>query len=217
MSARAGAVGLTLRRGDPLDDRVEHLGDTLAGLGGDPQHVLRRAAEELRHLRGRAVGVGLRKVDLVRDRNDLELVLDREIRVRERLGLDALRGVDDEHRALARLQRARHLVREVDVTRRVDQVELVALPVDAHRLRLDRDPPLALEIHRVEQLLAHLALGNGVRELQNPIGERRLAVIDVGDDREVADRLWSMAVGADRSRGAVFPRISAAARSAVSR
>ena len=61
-------------------------------------------------------------------RDDLEVVLDREVRVRERLRLDPLRRVDDEQRALARLQRARDLVREVDVARRVDQVELVALP-----------------------------------------------------------------------------------------
>ena len=71
--------------------------------------------------------------------------------------------------------------------RRVDQVELVPLPRDAHRLGLDRDPALALEIHRVEQLLAHVAVGDGVGELEDPVGERRLAVVDVRDDREVAD------------------------------
>ena len=75
-----------------------------------------------------AVGVGLRQVDLVHDRDDLEVVLDREVRVGERLRLDPLRRVDDEQRALARLQRARDLVGEVDVAGRVDQVQLVPLP-----------------------------------------------------------------------------------------
>ena len=70
---------------------------------------------------------------------------------------------------------------------RVDQVQLVALPGHAHGLRLDRDPALALELHRVEHLLAHLAAGDGVGELEDAVGERRLAVVDVGDDREVAD------------------------------
>ena len=78
------------------------------------------------------------------------------------LGLDALGGVDDEQRALARGEGARHLVGEVDVAGRVDQVELVGLAVlrgveDAHGLGLDRDPALALEVHRVEQLRAHVA------------------------------------------------------------
>ena len=75
---------------------------------------------------------------------------------------------------------------------RVDQVQLVALPHHAHGLGLDRDPALALEIHRVEQLLAHVALGDGVGELEDAVGERRLAVVDVRDDREVADLDWSM-------------------------
>src|SRR5204863_7511555 len=76
---------------------------------------------------------------------------------------------------------------EVHVARRVDQVQLVALPRDPDRLRLDRDPALALELHRVEQLRPHVARGDGVGELEDAIGERRLAVVDVGDDREVAD------------------------------
>ena len=65
----------------------------------------------------------------------------------------------------------------------------MALPFHPHRLRLDRDPPLALEIHRVEHLSPHVALGDGVRQLEDAVGERRLAVVDVRDDREVADVL----------------------------
>src|SRR5207253_688544 len=65
--------------------------------------------------------------------------------------------------------------------------ELVALPGDPNSLRLDRDAALALELHRVEHLLPHLAARDGVRQLEDPVGQRRLAVIDVRDDREVAD------------------------------
>ena len=159
----------------------------MPGLGGDPQHARRVLAEQLGELDRHAVGIGLRQVDLVHDRHDLEVVLDREIRVRERLRLDPLRRVDDEQRALACLQRPRDLVGEVHVAGRVDQVQLVALPCHAHRLRLDRDPALALEVHRVEHLRAHLALRDGVRQLEDAVGERRLAVVDVRDDREIAD------------------------------
>ena len=70
---------------------------------------------------------------------------------------------------------------------RVDQVQLVALPVHAHRLRLDRDAAFALELHGVEHLVAHLARRDRVRELEDAVGERRLAMVDMGDDREVAD------------------------------
>ena len=175
------------RRRNPLDDRVEHRVDALAGLGRDAQHVRRVVADQVGDLGGGTVRVRSRQVDLVHDGDDLEVVLDREIRVRERLRLDPLRGVDDEQRAFARLQRARDLVGEVDVPRRVDQVQLMALPEHAHRLGLDRDAALALEVHRVEQLVAHFARGDGLRQLEDAIGERRLAVVDVRDDREVAD------------------------------
>ena len=121
-------VEIARGRRDVLDDRVEHVLDALARLRGDAEHALGVDAEQLGELRGGAVGIGLRQVDLVDDRDDLEVVLEREVRVRERLRLDALRGVDDEQRALARLQRARDLVGEVDVAGRVDEVELVVLP-----------------------------------------------------------------------------------------
>src|SRR3712207_7586131 len=53
----------------------------------------------------------------------------REVGVRHRLRLYALRGVDHEQRAVARRERARDLVREVDVARGVDQVQPVRLAV----------------------------------------------------------------------------------------
>ncbi len=164
---RAGRrVGIAARRRDPLDDRVQHLLDALPRLGRDAQHVLRRVADQIGHLGRGAVRVGLRQVDLVHDRDDLEVVLDREVRVRERLRLDSLRRVDHEQRSLAGLQRPRDLVREVHVAGSVDQVQLVALPEHPDGLRLDRDPALALELHRVEQLLLHVAVGDRVGQLR---------------------------------------------------
>jgi hypothetical protein len=54
-------------------------------------------------------------------------------------------------------------------------------------LGLDGDPALALDVHLVEELLDQLALRQGPRELEDAIGQRALAVVDVRDDREVAD------------------------------
>ena len=63
--------------------------------------------------------------------NDLEVVIHRQVGVGQRLRLDALRGVHQQQRPLAGRERARDLVREIDVPRRVDQVEDVAAPVSA--------------------------------------------------------------------------------------
>jgi hypothetical protein len=78
------------------------------------------------------------------------------------------------------------------VPRRVDEVQLVGVPVarlvqHADRLRLDRDAALALELHRVQDLRAHGARIHRAGHLEDAVGQRRLAVVDVRDDREVAD------------------------------
>ena len=66
---------------------------------------------------------------------------EREVDVRERLGLDALGRVDDEDRALAAGEAAADLVAEVDVARRVDEVQLVALAVAGRVARAGRRGP----------------------------------------------------------------------------
>ena len=54
----------------------------------------------------------------------------------------------------------------------------------------DRDALLALEVHRVHHPLGDvLALAEGAGLPQHGVHERGLAVVDVGDDRDVADVL----------------------------
>ena len=142
-----------------------------------------------------ALGLGGRQVDLVDDRNDFQIVVQGQIGVRERLRFNALRGVHHQQRALARLQAARHFVSEIDVTRRVDQIQLVQFAVvgaviEADRVRFDGDAALAFQVHRIENLRHHLALRQRASGLEQAVGERRLAVVDVRDDRKIPDESW---------------------------
>ncbi len=91
-------------------------------------------------------------------------MVQREVDVAQRLGLNALGRVDDEDRPVAGREGPRDLVVEVDVPRRVDQIECIFLTIirlvdRADGLRLDCDAALALEIHVVEDLVLHFALG----------------------------------------------------------
>jgi len=77
------------------------------------------------------------------------------------------------------------------MTGRVDEVKLVCFAIISvvHHpdgLRLDRDATLALDVHRIEQLLLHVAFGHSMGKLQHAVGQGRLAVVDVRDDGEVA-------------------------------
>ena len=101
MSARRRGRRVAGRGRDPLHDRVEHGLHAVTGLRRDAKHVAGIDADELGELGRGGVRIGLREVDLVHDRHDLEVVLDREVGVRERLRLDSLGGVDEQHGALA--------------------------------------------------------------------------------------------------------------------
>ena len=190
---------VAFRRRQAMDHRFEHLGDADALFRARQNGARSVEADDLLDLPPRLFGLGAGQIDLVDDGNDLEVVLDREIGVRERLRFDALRRIDEQQRALARGQRPRDFVREIDVPRRVDQVEDVGLPVlgrvvQPDGMRLDGDAALALEIHRVEHLRLHLAGLQRAGRLEKAVGQRRLAVIDMGDDGEIADALRIHAV-----------------------
>jgi hypothetical protein len=85
-------------------------------------------------------------------------------------------------------QAALDLAAEVGVPRRVDDVDLDPAVPDGGVLGEDRDPLLALEVHRVEDALGDLlVLPERAGLPEHRVDERRLAVIDVRDDRDVAD------------------------------
>mgnify|MGYP001826853300 CR=1 FL=1 len=74
---------------------------------------------------------------------------------------------------------------------RVDEVQLVSFPVaslviERYALRLDRDAAFPLEVHGVEYLLRHFAIGKAAAHVDETVSQGRLAVINMGDDGEVA-------------------------------
>ena len=122
-------VGVALRRRDALDDGLEQVMHADTRLARGEYRLVGGNRETLLDLGTRALGVGGGQVDLVDDGNDLEVGVHGEQGIGDRLRLDTLGGIHDENRALACRQRARDLVGEIDVTRRVDEVELVCLAV----------------------------------------------------------------------------------------
>ena len=138
--------------------------------------------------------VGIRQIDLVDDRNNGETLFVREMNVRHRLRFHALRRVHDQQRALARSEAARNFVGKIHMPRRIDQIQPIGLTrlacvTHRHRMRLDRDPPLAFQIHRIKKLVLPLALLDRAGALQQPVGQRRFAVIDMRDDAKIARQL----------------------------
>ena len=187
-----GRPAVALGRRDVVDHGLQEVVDALAGLAAGEHRVVGRDGQAVLDLGLHPLRLGGRQVDLVDERDDLQIGVHGQHGVGYRLGLHALGGVHHEHRAVAGGQAAAHLVGEVHMARGVDEVQLVGLAVvgrvaHAHGLALDGDAALALDVHGIEQLGLHVALGHGARQLQDAVRERGLAVVDVGDDREVAD------------------------------
>jgi hypothetical protein len=132
----------------------------------------------------------VRPVDLVDDEDDrqarLECLAQHEPRLRQR----ALRCVDEQQDAVDHRQPALDLAAEVGVARRVDDVQLHAAVVHRRVLGEDRDALLALEVVAVEHALVHVLVGAKRPALpEHGVDQRRLPMVDMGDDRDVADVL----------------------------
>ena len=74
----------------------------------------------------------------------------------------------------------------------VDQVDRIFPPVvgrvrQTHGLGLDGDTAFFLDIHAVEDLFGHLALGQTTSRLDQAVGQRGLSVVDMRHDRKVPD------------------------------
>ena len=54
---------------------------------------------------------------------------------------------------------------------------------------LDSDPPLPLDRIGVQNLVLHFAFGDGAGDFQHAVGQRRFAVVHVGNNGEVSDIL----------------------------
>ena len=171
-----------------LDDGIQDVLDTLASLAAGTDDVLRVTADEVDNFVLHLVGHGRRHVYLVDDGDNLQVVVDGQVEIRDGLRLHALGGIHHQQRTLAGGYRTRHLVREVDMSRGVNQVQDIFLAL-IHILHLDGvaldgDAALALQVHVVQHLsFRHL---DGLGELQQTVGQRRLAVVDMCYDAEIS-------------------------------
>jgi hypothetical protein len=115
------------------------------------------------------------------------------------LWLYARDTVEDRDRAVEHAEAALDLDGEVDVARRVDDVDAMVFPKGRRRRRRDGDAALALLLHPVHRGRALVDLTDLVvlaRVEQDALGRGGLARVDVGHDPDVAG---SSRVGAARA------------------
>ena len=77
---------------------------------------------------------------------------------------------------------------------RIDEIQIVygtvcRAIVERDALSLDSNAPFTFQIHGIKNLLRHLPLAQAAALLNKAIGQRRLTVVNVRDDGEVANVL----------------------------
>ena len=168
---------------DQVDDPVEPTLDAPRQLDHE-----RRGVEAVADHLDRAFEVGARAVHLVDEADPGDPVAVGLAPHRLGLGLHPGHRVEHGHRAVQDAQGAFDLHREVDVARRVDQVDPVVLPHARGGGGGDGDAPLPLLDHPVHLGGALVDLPDLVglaRVVQDPLGRGGLARVDVGHDPDV--------------------------------
>ena len=181
------------RRRDEFYNRFQNFRNSGSLLCGNGDRLFPRNGENLLHLLQTHIHVRCGKVDFVNDRDDMQIMLHRQIHVGDRLRLNPLRGVDHKQCTVARGKRTADLVSKVHMPRSVDQIEFVFNVVGGgvqhpNRMRLDGDPALLLQIHGVQQLIVgQIAFLNGSGCFKESVGKRGFPMVDMGNDRKISD------------------------------
>src|SRR3989344_695086 len=110
-----------------FDNRIEDLADALSRLSGSLQHVLLRTTKQKREFAYNVRNARVRSVDLRNNRQDDKIQLLRHRENRECLGLHALCRIHEEHDPFDSRERPRNLVRKIDMSRRVYQIQNILL------------------------------------------------------------------------------------------
>ena len=193
------------RRRDLVDDGLEKGVHALVGLGqvvdkpaGQSGAVedrevglLVRGAqfeEQVERFFKRPFGVGVGPVNLVDDDNGPKS--HRQSAGEHVAGLrhGAFVGVHQKQDRVDHREDAFHLAGEVGVSRRVDDVDQVVMPLHGAVLRRDGDAPFLFQLAAVHDALFLLtASAEGLSRTEDRVDEGRLAVVDVGHDCHVAD------------------------------
>ena len=199
-----GRTHITFGRRSKFENRIEYGDQILHGDGKVPggETLFRRGIDH-REIELLIVGVEFHQqvedliqdllasrlgtIDLVHHENRPQPMLQGLAQNEARLGHHPFDGIDQEQDRIHHAQDTLHLASEICMPRGIDELDSDAFVLDGGALGLDRDSPLALQIARIHHaILDHLVGFECATGLQQAVDERRLTVVDMRHDREVA-------------------------------
>ena len=167
-------IGVALRRGNILHHTLQDFMNVDAHLGTHARRIHAGQTNDVLHFLGNGIRVGTGQVNFVEDGDHFQIMVDGKVTVRQRLGLHALTGIHNQNGSLTGRQTAADLIRKVHMTRRVNEIKLIFLPVvgsivHRHGTCFDGNAALTLQIHVIKDLVLHGALIHTVGQFQNTV------------------------------------------------
>ena len=164
----------------------------LSCLRRDQRCVLRINADYVLDLLFHALRICAGQINLIDDRHHIQIMIQRQIDICQCLRLHPLCRIHHQNGSVAGCKASGNLIIEIHVSWGIDQIEHILLTVvrlvdGADRLRFDRDTPLPLQIHVVENLGLHLAACQKPRHLNNAVSQRGLAMVDMCNNAKISD------------------------------
>ena len=201
-----GLGDITNRRRNMAQDRVEQRPHVLTvgghvGLGETTEATAKQIGEvalviistqldeQIQHLAHGHFGVSPGAVDLVDENNRPQAFFKGLFQHKAGLGHGPLVGINDQQTAVDHAEHALNFTTEVSVTRGINDVDAGVLVINGRVLRQDRDATLTLQVVGVHHAGGHsLAFAEDARLGQQGIHQGGFAMVNVGDDRNVANR-----------------------------
>ncbi len=182
------------KRRQILARRIESGGRPALAAGGKNRREIElrfgrvERREQIEDLVVDRLSAGVGPIDLVDDDDRPQTLAQRLADDKFGLRHRAVGGVDQYQNPVDHAEDAFDLAAEIGVAGRVDDVDPDVPPDDRGAFGEDRDAALALELVRIEGAFGNLLVGAERAALaQHRIDQRGLAMVDMGDDRDVAN------------------------------
>ena len=165
------ALSSWLWRRDSFDDGLQNILNANVFLGATGHSIFTRDRQDILDLRDGPVDIRVGQINFIDHRNNLEILFHREMDIGDGLRLHTLCSIDNQQGAFTGAETARNLIGEIHMPGSVDEIQFICFTIlrcvgHGHRMGLDGNAPLALQVHRVQQLILHLTLANRIGFLQ---------------------------------------------------
>ena len=159
---------------------------------GNPRRILCFDSDNILYLRNNPVRLRTWKVNFVNDRHNLQIMVQGQINVRQRLCLNPLCGIDHQNCSLTGSKAPAHFIIKIHMSRCINQVENIFFSVlrlinNTYGLRLDGNSPFSFQVHIIKHLILHLPVGQQSGHFNNTVSQGRLSVINMSNNTKITD------------------------------